>query len=86
MNTSSANSQLAGVGGSNRPPFRPRGEGVCVGGYYVDAAHPPSPTLGDVGVGDAPTAHVNPFYQRASQRLIERGYKGGQHATPKPDP
>ena len=56
-----------------------------MGGYYVDAAHPPSPTLGDAGVGDAPTAHVNPFYERASRRLIEQGRIGGQYADSQTD-
>jgi len=27
----------------------------------------------------------NPFYARASQRLIEHGHKGGQHTAPTTD-
>lgn len=70
-----------GVGGVNRQPYRQRGAGVCVGGYYVDAAHPHHAGQANDGGWRPPTADVNPFRERARRRL--RGV-GGINGRPDP--
>ena len=56
------------VGGSRRPRVRPRGQAVCVGGYYVDAAHVTPTSVVTAGTRPRPTAHVEAWQDFERER------------------
>lgn len=82
MSTILPNRPKLNVGDDDRPRNRPRGGAVCVGGYYVDAAHVPPSASDKPYLGDRATTHVNPFRARARER--QRRW-GGQYAAPPTD-
>ena len=68
---------MVDVGG---PRTRPRATGWGGGGYYVTPTTHPHHASAEVANGPRTTDHVNPFYERATERQKQKRL-GGQHSA-----